>query len=140
MDLPQNLTSRPARFKGAKVMVVSRLLSHQAHTGGFGQAFRTDAFRAAGGYSAAQWPYVLEDHEIMQRIFKQGRSRYARDLWCITSNRRKDRSAVNWTMGERLLYHGTPFALKDWFFYSFLKKRFEARALANANLREKSWV
>src|SRR6185312_11465672 len=31
MDLPQDLASRRAGFKRAKVMVVSRVLSHQAH-------------------------------------------------------------------------------------------------------------
>jgi glycosyltransferase involved in cell wall biosynthesis len=140
MDLPPDLASSAARFKRVKVMIVSKLLPRQAHTGGFGQAFRADALRKAGGYTANLWPYVLEDHEVMQRVFKQGRALYARDLWCVTSGRRKHRASVGWTLGERLLYHATPFVLKDWFFYRFLKARFSARALANTALREKSWV
>ena len=88
----------------------------------------------------ARWPYVLEDHEIMQRIFKLGTSRYDFDLWCTPSNRRSDRTSVNWTLGEQVLYHLTPFALKDWFFYSFLARRFAARKLSQLNLREKTWT
>lgn len=140
MDLPPEHEGPAARRKRAKVMAVSRLLSKQTHTGGFGQSFRTDVLRKAGGFSAALWPFVLEDHEIMQRVFKFGASRYAPDLWCVPSPRRGDRSGVGWTLGEQALYHLTPFALKDWFFYRFLKKRFAARALDNSKLRQKSWA
>ncbi len=139
MDLPQDPEGAAARRKRAKVMAVSRLLAKQTHTGGFGQSFRTEVLRKAGGFSADLWPFVLEDHEVMQRVFKFGSSRYAPDLWCVPSGRRADRSGVGWTTAEQLLYHLTPFALKDWFFYSFLKQRFAARALDNAKLREKSW-
>ena len=125
--------------KRAKVMMVSRILSRQTHTGGFGQSFRTETLRKAGGFSAELWPFVLEDHEVMQRVCKFGRSVYAPDLWCIPSNRRKDRTGVGWTTLEQALYHLTPFALKDWFFYRFLARRFTMRALDNAKLRQKSW-
>lgn len=137
MDLPADPAA--ARRKRAKVMAVSQIFDRQTHTGGFGQSFRTEVLRKAGGFSAQHWPYVLEDHEIMQRVFKFGRSVYAPDLWCIPSNRRKNRASVGWTTAEQLLYHATPFALKDWFFYRFLARRFAARALGNAKLREKSW-
>lgn len=140
MDLPQDHKGPAAQRKRAKVMAVSRLLSKQTHTGGFGQSFRTDVLRKAGGFSADLWPFVLEDHEVMQRVFKFGASVYAPDLWCVPSSRRADRSGVGWTTAEQALYHLTPFPLKDWFFYSFLKKRFIARALDNIKLREKSWI
>lgn len=139
MDLPDGRESPAAWRKRAKVMAVSRILPKQTHTGGFGQSFRTDVLRKAGGFSAELWPFVLEDHEVMQRVFKFGRAVYAPDLWCIPSNRRKDRTGVGWTTAEQLLYHLTPFALKDWFFYRFLARRFAARALDNAKLRQKSW-
>lgn len=139
MDLPADHEGPAARRKRAKVMLVSRILSKQTHTGGFGQSFRTEVLRKAGGFSADLWPFVLEDHEVMQRVFKYGRSAYAPDLWCIPSNRRKDRSGVGWTKAEQLLYHATPFSLKDWFFYRFLANRFMARALDNTKLRRKDW-
>lgn len=139
MDLPADHEGPAARRKRAKVMAVSRILSKQAHTGGFGQNFRTETLRKAGGFSAEIWPFVLEDHEVMQRVLKFGRSVYAPDLWCIPSNRRMDRTRVNWTFGEQLLYHLTPFVLKDWFFYRFLARRFAGRSLENVRLREKSW-
>lgn len=140
MDLPADHEGPAARRKRAKVMAVSRILSRQTHTGGFGQSFRTEVLRKAGGFTADIWPFVLEDHEIMQRVFKHGRSIYAPDLWCVPSNRRKDRTGVGWTTAEQLLYHLTPFVLKDWFFYHFLARRFAARALDNTKLRQKSWV
>ena len=133
------ITGAPRR-RQIKTMIVSKILSRQAHTGGFGQTFRTAALRSAGGYASALWPFVLEDHEVMQRVFKHGRARFDFDLWCTPSNRRADRSKVDWTLAERLLYHATPFALKDWFFYSFLARRFSARGLGQANLREKTWA
>jgi glycosyltransferase involved in cell wall biosynthesis len=140
MDLPAEHDGPAARRKRAKVMLVSRILSKQAHTGGFGQSFRTEVLRKAGGFSAELWPFVLEDHEVMQRVFKYGRSIYAPDVWCIPSNRRKDRTSVGWTTAEQALYHLTPFALKEWFFYRFLAHRFAARALDNVKLRQKSWA
>jgi len=121
-------------------VIVSKILSKQVHTGGFGQAFRTTALRCAGGYSSALWPFMLEDHEVMHRVFKQGNSRYDFNLWCTPSNRRNDRTGVDWTLSEQLLYHATPFVLKDWFFYRFLAGRFGARGMHQVNLREKSWV
>ena len=140
MDLPADVKGAAATRKRRKVMVVSKLLSRQTHTGGFGQSFRTDILRRAGGFSADIWPFVLEDHEVMQRVFKHGCSVYASDLWCVPSDRRKDRTGVGWTAPEQLLYHLTPFTLKDWFFYSFLKRRFTARALDNTKLRKKTWA
>ncbi|MEH3103739.1 MAG: glycosyltransferase family 2 protein [Sphingomonas phyllosphaerae] len=119
--------------------VASRLWPKQTHTGGFGQTFRTRALLAAGGYAERFWPYVLMDHEIMQRVVQQGRVVYPFDLWCIPSDRRTDRTRVRWTLAERLLYHFTPAAAKDWYFHRFLGPRLKARKLGQLNLREKTW-
>lgn len=126
------------RFVAAKKRLAAALLRKQCHTGGFGQLFRTAPFRAAGAYSPALWPFVLEDHEIAHRLAKQGRMVMPQGLWCVPSQRRANRGNVNWTLFERLMYHATPFALKDWFFYEFLAARFTARGLSNINLRDRS--
>lgn len=118
---------------------VTKLLSKQTHTGGYGQAFRTAALVQAGGFSEKLWPYVLLDHEIMQRVAKLGRVVYPYDFWAKPSPRRSDRRRVRWTLGERLLYHATPFAAKDWFFYRFLGPRLKARGITHLNLRDKPW-
>lgn len=138
--LPASPEAGAAWWRQLKTVAVARALSKQAHTGGFGQTFRTEALRKAGGFSTAQWPFVLEDHEVMQRVFKIGRARHDFDLWCIPSQRRADRSAVDWTLVERLLYHAVPYAFKDWFFYSFLARRFRQRNLDQLNLRQKTWT
>lgn len=122
-----------------RMLITSWLLSHQAHTGTFGQCFRSDMLRAAGGPKSPGWPYVLYDHELMQRVLKLGPSRYSRKLWCMPSDRRTAKADVRWTLLERILYHATPFRLKDWFFYCFLAKRFEARRLSHLKIRAKDW-
>lgn len=137
-DVP--LDPARARAKRRHNQIVSRIWPRQTHTGGFGQTFRTAALLAAGGYAERFWPYVLMDHEIMHRVVKQGRVVYPHDLWCIPSDRRSDRSRVRWTLAERLLYHFTPMAAKDWYFYRFLGPRLHARKLGHLNLREKTWV
>lgn len=133
---PSSLASRFARLKN---VLVGRLLARQCHTGGYAQIFRTNVYHDIGGYDFALWPYVLEDHEIMNRFFAVGRSAYHKDLWCITSDRRLNRDDVSWTLAERLLYHVTPFVLKNWYFYKFLGPRLQRRDLMNTNLREKPW-
>lgn len=140
VDLRAPLTGWRARAKRFHNQLVSRIWPKQTHTGGYGQTFRTAALLAAGGYSHAIWPYVLMDHEIMQRILKQGRAVYPADLWCMPSPRRADRRRVRWTVAERLLYHFTPASTKDWFFYRFLGPRLQQRRLGHLNLREKSWL
>lgn len=137
-DVPAD--ERRATRKRRHNQFVSRLWPQQTHTGGFGQTFRTAALVAAGGYAERHWPYVLMDHEIMQRVVKQGRVTYPYDLWCIPSDRRSDRRRVRWTLTERLLYHFTPAAAKDWYFYRFLGPRLKARRLSHLNLREKTWT
>jgi hypothetical protein len=118
---------------------LSRVLYWQAFSGGCGQAFRTAAFRAAGGYSAERWKYTLEDHEIMNRMRKVGRSCYHPRLWCQPAQRRCDRSRVGWNLGEQLVYHFTPPFCGDWFFNRFLAVRFERRQIFQANLRVQDW-
>ncbi|WP_230768965.1 glycosyltransferase family 2 protein [Sphingomonas sp. Leaf4] len=119
--------------------IVTKILSKQTHTGGYGQAFRTSALGQAGGFSEKHWPYVLLDHEIMQRVAKLGRVVYPYRFWAKPSPRRADRRRVRWTLAERVLYHLTPFAAKDWYFYRFLGPRLQARGITHLNLRDKPW-
>ncbi|MGN5373637.1 glycosyltransferase family 2 protein [Sphingomonas hankookensis] len=119
--------------------IVTKILSKQTHTGGYGQAFRTSALVKAGGFSEQLWPYVLLDHEIMQRVAKLGRVVYPFDFWAKPSPRRSDRRRVRWTLAERILYHATPFAAKDWYFHRFLGPRLKARGITHLNLRDKPW-
>lgn len=139
IDVFADPESGASLLKRYKSCAVSALLAKQCHTGGYGQIFRTSALREAGGYSPAYWPYVLEDHEIMQRILKLGRARYNSNLWCQTSARRADRSKVSWTAFEKLLYHCTPFSFKDWYFDRFLAPRMQRRGQNNVSLRHKPW-
>lgn len=138
------LAADPGSFAGAvarrKTALVGRLLARQCHTGGYGQVFRTSAYLAAGGYDHRRWPYVLEDHEIVHRVLKSGRCAYHKDFWCRPSSRRASRADVSWTTFEQALYHLTPFALKDWFFYSFFAERLDARGMNNARLRAQPWA
>ena len=131
---------RPAmRWKRLHTQAVSRIWPRQTHTGGYGQTFRTAAYRAAGGYAHRHWPYVLMDHEVMERLLRHGRAVYPWDLWCCPSTRRTDRRGVRWTLSERLLYHLTPAAAKPWFFYRFLGPRLAARRQDHLTLRQKPW-
>lgn len=124
-----------SRLKRLKTKAVSSLLPRQCHTGGYGQCFRTGALIEAGGYNESYWPYVLYDHELIHRITKIGKLSYHADLWCVTKPRRGETSAVRWTVQERLMYHLTPHQFKDWLFYIFLARRFEARGLYHVNIR-----
>jgi glycosyltransferase involved in cell wall biosynthesis len=120
--------------------LVPRLLTRQAHGGGYAHLMRTAPFKAAGGYDPALWPYVLKDHELVNRLWKQGHIAYATDLWVQPSPRRADRRLVRWTLAERLLYHLTLPSQKDWFFYRFLAPRFAARGQKDTVLRQQSWA
>lgn len=123
----------------AKGRIVSALLGKQCHGGGYAQAFRTEVLKKVGGYSQALWPYCLKDHELINRVVKEGRIGYSSEHWCVASDRRTSRTNVRWTLFERIMYHITPAARKDWFFYDFLKSRFEARGLSELRLREREW-
>ena len=113
----------------------AKALPRQTHTGGAGQVFRTASLRAIGGFDPARWPYVLEDHEIGQRMLTLGRVRYGAGFWCAPSQRPRDRGAASWTLLERLLYHFTPEAAKRWYFYDFLGPRLARRGLLSHRLR-----
>lgn len=129
--------TRLLRAKGA---AMAKLAPAQTHGGGYGQAFRAAALRAAGGFSPERWPYCLMDHEIMHRIVKNGgRLGYDAGHWCVPSPRRADRKAVRWTLPERLFYHVVPKSRRDWFFYDYLAPRFAARKLGELALREQPW-
>jgi glycosyltransferase involved in cell wall biosynthesis len=135
---PDSLRERAGRF--LYTHVIPRLLTHQAHGGGYAHLMRTAPFKASGGYSPALWPWVLKDHELVNRLWKQGRIAYATDLWVRPSARRADRKAVRWTLFERILYHATLPSQKDWFFYRYLKPRFKARGQKDTVLRRQDWA
>ncbi|RMD89879.1 MAG: glycosyltransferase family 2 protein [Alphaproteobacteria bacterium] len=142
--LATDLYTAPASLrslvKRARIAAVGRILARQCHSGGYGQIFRTDVLRACGGFSEAIWPFVLEDHEIVHRVLKHGRVRYPFALWCHPADRRDRNARTRWTLAERLLYHLTPFAMKDWFFYRFLWQRWSRRDLRNVRLRQRNWA
>ena len=139
-DVPDPPNGTAAIAKRRHVRRVSRLWPKQTHTGGYAQCFRTSAYTAAGGYAHHHWPYVLMDHEIMERVLAFGDAAYPFDLWCVPSPRRADRTRVRWTLAERLLYHFTPSRAKHWYFHRFLGPRLGRRRLTHLNLREKTWI
>lgn len=128
-----------ARLQRVKVAAVAKILPKQCHSGGYGQAFRTAALKACGGFSTALWNHSVEDHEIVHRILRFGVQRYSYRHWCQPSDRRTDRRNVDWTLAERLLYHVTPWAAKNWFFYRFLSPRLKKRGNDNLSLRARTW-
>ena len=121
------------------ISVAGTLLADQCHTGGAGQAFKTNALRAAGGFDVAIWNWILEDHEVMHRIAKLGHVGYTRSFWCAPSTRQRERPSVRWTFNERILYHLSSARRRDWFFYSFLARRLRARQLPSQALRERRY-
>jgi glycosyltransferase involved in cell wall biosynthesis len=123
----------------AAMPILSRFFPTKCLTGGGGQVFRTEAFRRAGAFSASTWNHVLLDHEIMNRLFKLGTSRYHPDFWCLHTNRRGSRKAVRWNAWERFLYLYMPPVLLDWYFYRYLGPRLSRRNLSQLNLRRQAW-
>lgn len=126
-------------FRILKIQVLSRLYTSECHAGGYAETYNTKLYREVGGFDNKIWPYVFEDHEIVQRLLKVGKVLYPPKMWCVPSARRADRSRVTWTKKEKFIYRYTPFFLKDWFFYSFLGPRFERRGLNITRLREQPW-
>ncbi|MEH3124222.1 MAG: glycosyltransferase family A protein [Sphingomonas phyllosphaerae] len=121
-----------------RVLTSAKLLPRQCHAGGAGQCFDVAALRAAGGFDAGIWGYILEDHEVIHRTMAHGRMRYARDMWCMPSPRERDRASIRWTLFERLLYSVAAPVAGDWFFYTFLARRLRKRGLMSVQMRERS--
>ena len=125
-------------LEARKILTAARLLPRQCHAGGAGQCFAVDALRAAGGFDAAIWAYVLEDHEVIHRTMAQGDMLYAADVWCMPSPRERDRVSIRWTLFERLVYVVAAPAFGDWFFYRFLARRLQRRKLLSVGIRERT--
>jgi hypothetical protein len=139
IDLYDERLSEATRRRIAKVMWKSRRFRSQCHAGGYAQAFNVQALTAAGGLLNPAWPYVLEDHEVVNRLLHQGRIAYAADHICFPSDRRSSRKTVGWTRWERMVYRFTPRIRKDWFFYRYLGPRLAQRGLYNIALRDRDW-
>lgn len=125
--------------KRIRSRVYAALLPRKCHTGGFGQAFRTDALISSGGYDPEIWPWVLEDHEIVHRVTRTGTIAYFPVQYCLPSPRREVRSDCSWSRTERILYKLLPKFAMDWFFYHFLAPRLKRRGLNNTQLRLQPW-
>lgn len=124
---------------GLHICLAGKLLAHQCHAGGAGQAFETKALREAGGFDANRWNLVLEDHEIIHRVGKLGKVAYGMDFWCHPSPRERDRASIRWTLAERLTYHFTPAKKQGGFFYDYLGPRLRARKLSSEKMRERQY-
>lgn len=124
----------------ARIMRKTRLFRSQCHAGGYAQAFDVRALAEAGGLLNPAWPYVLEDHEVVNRLLDRGPIAYAPNHVCFPSDRRSCRLKVGWTRWERLVYRFTPRSRKDWFFYRYLGPRFARRGLYNIALRDRDWL
>ena len=135
--VPEAADARTRRREARRIAATAALLRGQCHTGGAGQAFRTEALRRAGGFDPRRWGFVLEDHEVIHRVLRHGAMRYARDLWCSPAPRPRDRASIRWTVGERLLYCVAAPVAGDWFFYHFLASRLSARRLTSERIRER---
>ena len=82
---------------------------------------------------------MLDDHELMQRMHKLGPLVLSRRFLVHAVRPPRRQRPCRWTLVERLLYHVTPFRMKDWFFYDFLWRRFQLRGMGTANLRVRDW-
>lgn len=123
--------------KAWQILNTARLLRRQSHSGGWGQAFCTESLRAVGGFDPSRWNFVLEDHEIIHCLMRQGKMRYSKALWCMPSDRIRDRDPASWTWIERLTYSLTAPWAGDWYFYVFLSRRLQRRKLFSHRLRER---
>jgi glycosyltransferase involved in cell wall biosynthesis len=112
-----------------RFLAAVRLLPRQCHAGNGGMTFCTRSLRAAGGFDAARWNFVLEDREVAHRVMRKGRMGYSDALWCTPSRYERERGPAGWTPFERLLYSATAPIAADWFFYKFLARRLQRRRL-----------
>lgn len=138
-NVKEPLLSFKSLFRIIKIQILSHIFKSECHAGGYAETFRTDTYREIGGFDPNIWPYVLEDHEIVQRLLKVGEVRYPVGMWCVTANRRVDRDRVTWNEKEKFIYRFTPYVLKNWFFYKFLASQFNKRGLNGIRLREQPW-
>ena len=122
-------------WKHRKLRLFASLLPRKCHSGGYGQTFHRAKLSDCGGFDARRWPFVLEDHEIVHRIARAGPILYHPDLYCFPSDRRSDRSAVGWSLWERIAYKLWPAAGMSIFFQHVLARRFAARRADNLALR-----
>lgn len=139
IDIYDPLGSKLSKRRIRRISIASWIFRRKCHAGGYAQAFRTKFYQGCGGYDAGRWPYLLEDHEIIHKLSLLGPIIYSRDHYCFPSSRRSSRSNVGWNVVERLLYTITPTPMMDWYFYSFLARRFERRGLRSARLRQRDW-
>ena len=133
---PDYLTKAHTGYQGRKGSCVAAVMA--TNIKGPLSSFKS-LFRKVGGFDPVRWPYVLEDHEIVECLLKVGRVRYPIGFWCLTSPRRADRCRVTWTKTDKILYRYTPFFMKKWFFYTYLWSRFEQKGLFFHRLREQPW-
>lgn len=136
---PQSSSSLAQWLVATHKLGAQRLMPRQNHVNGGSHTFRTAALLASGGYDPAIWPYVLKDHELMNRVLHLGCQAMAADFWCVPSPRRGDRRNVRWTLRERLAYHGSRFRQRDAFFHNWLAPRLEARGQRDTVLRDQPW-
>ena len=123
-DIYQPFLNFKSQKRCYKIFIKSKLIPKQCYAGGYAQTFRTDLLRQIGGFNQNLWPYVFEDHEIIHRLLKISKVYYSPKHWCMPSERRTDH---------------TPFFLKDWYFYSFLKKRYDQKNASIVQLRSHEW-
>lgn len=136
-DIYHPYQDRKSQKRCRKIYRKSRMFPHQCHAGGYAQTFRTEQLKAVGGFNQTLWPYVFEDHEIIHRLLKTGKVYYSPRHWCMPSERRTDHSQVRWSRLEKTLYEYLPYQFQHWFFYSFLKKRYDKKQRSIIQLRNR---
>lgn len=138
-DIYQPYKDRKSQRRCFKIYMKSKLFSHQCHAGGYAQTFRTESLKRVGGFDQILWPYVFEDHEIVHRLLKIGKIYYSPKHWCMPSERRTNHSNVRWSRLEKFLYEYMPYYFQNWYFYSFLRKRYTKKGASIEQLRQRQW-
>lgn len=124
-----NVGEDRSRRTGGLKWILSKIWPDKCHAGGAGHCYRRVMLERAGGLEHASWPYILFDHEIAQRMRKQGPFVYARNHIIHASQRPDGSTARSWSPFERLIYKLSPTSAMDWFFYRFLAPRLDSRGL-----------
>ena len=124
-----------ARRAGWRMALTAWLLPQQCLNGGAGQVFRTASLRRCGGFDPAIWNWVLEDHEIMARLEREGRIVYGPRFVCHPESRPRAVNCTGWTLAEQLRYHLSRSRDRVGFFHRFLAPRLQQRALHSEMLR-----